>query len=189
MLSINPMLWFDTDGVLAVCDNKAFREPYENGPPLYLHPESHYFRDLSIDPRMVPVVEQLLSEGISTHILTNIIKTPSNMEREHRFDKQDWYSRNIPLHFEDDRISIIHKPKYEFVLQQRNTHCLQPTDILISDYNQDLFPWVAAGGTGIKYLNGHNSPASYPYHHITPNMSVDDIKMFLLQIMKETQSL
>ena len=38
---------------------------------------------------------------------------------------------------------------------------LSRRDILIDDFNNNLFNWEASGGTAVKYLNGFNNPGSW----------------------------
>ena len=56
---------------------------------------------------------------------------------------------------------------------------LEKTDVLISDYKNDIYPWIEAGGTAVKYLNGINDPESYPGPKITEDMKPEDIERYV----------
>lgn len=81
----------------------------------------------------------------------------------------------------DNQFYAIQIPKY-IKAQEILGRKLNKTDILISDYNNDLIPWENAGGTGIKYLNGQNSADSFNGAKITLDMTPTQIKSFIMSL-------
>ena len=59
-------------------------------------------------------------------------------------------------------------------------------DILIDDYNPNLYSWMSRGGTAIKYINDFNSAGSWVGQCIADD--TEDSVMFdsLMRVVMET---
>ena len=162
-------LWCDQDGVIA----KYERHAYVGEDPLFLTPNIHYYRNLEPDQRIIQALQSLYEYGYQPKILTNLTdRYPVWME--HQADKREWTRQYLPFLNIDTDFYAIHVPKYQAAIQLLK-RTLQPTDILISDFNNDLSGWTDAGGTAIKYLNGLNSAVSFDGVKLFEHMTSDDI--------------
>ena len=59
---------------------------------------------------------------------------------------------------------------------------LQPTDVLLDDYNNNLENWVEHGGIGIKLLNGINSKRSWDGVSVRAKGTIKGIVECLVEI-------
>lgn len=171
-----PTLWCDMDGVIAVYEPHAYIGPK----PLFLRPEQHYFATVQPNPSMIHALKDLTEHAVSVRLISNILFSP--VAGEQKADKQKWADRYLPF-LSRTPILFLHEEKYKGVL--RETGALYKTDLLVSDYNKDLVPWNRAGGTGVKYLNGINSPNSYTGPQIPPDADVNAICDVLYQLWRD----
>lgn len=172
-------IWSDEDGVIAIYEPHAYKIP-TNGNSLFMTPNIHYFMSLDEDTRIIEAYKQLQQHDIPLHVLTNLTDSHPLYE-EHEIDKIEWTSKVMPFLDMTTQFHAIHVPKYQFA-QQTLQRSLCKTDILISDYNNDLIPWETAGGTGVKYLNGINSEDSFAGAKIFPEWTSEHIKDFILTL-------
>ncbi len=149
--------FFDADGVLF----RYERHAYAGLKPLYIQPNKHYFRDLKPDLKMLNLIQKLTLHKKSSDEIYILTSVPNNelTINEHRSDKKfsfaKWYPSVKPCNI---IISVIPKPD---AAQHTIGTRLSSHDILIDDYNKNLNDWQSAGGTGIKYCNGINTPATF----------------------------
>lgn len=180
MIKPKPTLWSDEDGVIAVYERHAYQSQ-TNQPPLWLQPSVHYYKQLQPDERIIEAYRQLqTSHRLPVTVLTNIT-TQYPVYLEHWMDKKEWTQEHMPFLDVSKQFFAIQIPKCEFARRKLHRQ-LEPTDILISDYNNDLIPWQKAGGTAVKYLNGLNSQDSFPGPSIPTNWNPDAIRDYILSL-------
>ena len=173
-------LYFDMDGVLVQYDKDAYKNEHAPG---FLK-GVHYFRELNPDEKMISVYQALRQE-FDTHIISRIITNPSELCVEHMRDKIYWLvSHGI---YEQDKtlFSLTDKPTCVVSCKQR---LLTKEDILIDDFNENLWLWEKQGGTGVKYINGVNSPDSYHGVQIARDMSKQEILTIIQNIERNQTS-
>lgn len=170
-------IWCDMDGVIAVYEPEGFKG---NNPP-FLTPNSHYFRHCTPDEKIIQALK-LLHEiyHVKVKIISNVDKTLKN---EHTNDKEKWLKQHLPFLDTDDDFKAIIVPKSDYVMKIKKTKELTSKDVLISDFNNDLKPWFAAGGTAIKYANGINNPHSHNGYHIPETATAKQITNQLIDIL------
>lgn len=173
--------FFDADGVLFRYD----RDAYVGEDPLWLRKNSHYFRNLEPDRRLLKVMDNLFKEirytGDNVYILTSLVNN-GMIFNEHFHDKIVSFNKWFP-YIDIDHIIISSGPKRE-VVEYITDNTLSDTDILIDDYNKNLLDWERSGGTSIKYCNGINNPDSFNGMRILPDTPADTILNDLLSISK-----
>lgn len=176
MLQKNTTIWCDMDGVVAVYDVNGFRG---NNPP-FLRPKQHYFRNCIPDEKMIKALKLLHDiYHINIKIISNVA---TELKQEHISDKEKWLRKYMSfIDTTQDYYGIV-IPKSQYVEKITNRK-LCKTDILISDFNQDLLPWTQNGGTGIKYANGINNPHSYDGLHIPETYTTTQIVNHLIDII------
>lgn len=173
-------IWSDQDGVIAVYEPKAYRQHLNpNTTPVFFLPNVHYYATVKPDEKIIAAYQQLNQE-IPLQILTNLTDDMI-LAQEHEADKIQWTKTHMPFLNIAEQYHPIHIPKWKFATRYLK-RSLQPTDILISDFNNDLIPWKHAGGTAVKYLNGINSEKSYDGPHILPEWSSEEIKDYILNL-------
>ena len=177
------MLFSDVDGVIAVYTPEDYI-PEDDGIMPFLK-KPHYFLYRKENKNIIETY-RILNRHLPVHIMTNIPASDGTFEE----DKKIWLSEKLPF-IPESRIHIIKIPKHV-----RAKHIigmpLTKEDILISDFNGDLFPWRQAGGSGIKYLNGINSASSWSGYAITqeydPEKQADTVLKIIKNIKKEPRT-
>lgn len=172
-------LWSDEDGVIAIYEHHAYHNIIGDD-TLFMTPGVHYFKTLKPDTKIITAYE-LLKDVLPVHVLTNILTNPEELAKEHELDKIDWTHKHMPFIDISTQFDTIQMPKYQYaqhVLKRK----LTKSDILISDFNNDLIPWEKAGGCGVKYLNGLNSDTSFKGYKIQTDWTPKQIKDFILNI-------
>lgn len=169
------MIFTDMDGVVAVYDRNGFIEDKDGNMP-FMEPGIHYFESRDPDTRIIDAYE-LISKDHQFFVLSNIVDDPTVSE-EHESDKKKWVKKHMPFVDTDDQLLVIKEPKYKAAERLLNRK-LEITDVLISDFKNDIIPWVEAGGTAIKYLNGINDPNSYSGPQIAPEMDAKEIARYV----------
>lgn len=151
------MFYWDMDGVLAVYNRDMFTKEEPKWDDLGVH----CFRDVKRDEFAHNVLENLSSIlSDEMNILTSVSNRSSDVTNEQIFDKMYWLSVNYKM------ISLCNfmccvSGKNNIVSKIKGMN-LSKSDILIDDWNKNLFAWQNAGGTAIKWLNGINSEESWP---------------------------
>lgn len=181
MLTIKPTIWSDQDGVIAIYEPKAYKQHLNpDTTPLFFTPNAHYYATVQPDVKIIQAYQEL-NKQIPMQILTNLTRE-FPLWLEHKADKIAWTAKHMPFINIKTQYHPIQKEKWKFA-QDNLQRPLHSSDILISDFNQDLIPWQNAGGTAIKYLNGINSEKSYDGPHIHPEWSPNEIKDYILNFI------
>ena len=185
------MVFTDMDGVVAKYERASFVER-EDGSLPFMDPGIHYFSSRIPDQRIIDAYERLsknhdfqriidayehLSKNHYFFVLSNIVDDPT-ISNEHEEDKKEWVKKYMPFVDINSQLYVIKEPKYKTAERLLGLK-LEKTDILISDFNNDIYPWIEAGGTAIKYLNGINDPNSYRGPQITQEMEPEEIERYI----------
>lgn len=134
--------FIDMDGVLAKWNTRASIEDlYQKG----------YFKNLHPDFRVIQYVEKLLESGENVWIVSSYLT-----ENEYALmEKEIWLDNYCRVPF-FKRIFVPCGTSKAKGVERHIERSLTKDDMLIDDYNLNLFDWEEHGGTGIKYLNGIN---------------------------------
>lgn len=166
-------VFFDMDGVLAQYERTAYEKPDF----LWKKPGSHYFSTVKPDQKAIDLFNLCQKEtGTNTFILTSVLNNgPICLEQI--TDKMAWIQKHIPNTDLKKQfipsVSIKTRTIQAMLFQNKNN--IHPSDILIDDYNPNLWAWQNAGGTAMKYLNGLNHADSWSGIVLTENMTAEDI--------------
>lgn len=177
-----PTLWSDQDGVIAVYELHAYRPSPTNPNPVFFQPNAHYYQNVKPDKKIIEAY-RICNSLVPLYVLTNITHD-TLLQEEHKTDKIKWTKQHMNFLDLEEQYYPIQIPKHEFAMQKLHRP-LQKTDVLISDYNKDLIPWVNAGGTAVKYLNGINSKESYNGPHIPQEWSTDNIVDYIQTLLQK----
>ena len=151
------MFYFDMDGVLVKYDIGA----YVGNEPTFRKIGRHYFRDLSPEDNMLAAFNKLCVQAPDdVYVLTSVSETQP-IRNEQIFDKLYWLTQHAPK-FDIGAHFIAATSSKRTTIADIKGMPITKNDVLIDDYNTNLFKWVSAGGTAIKCLNGINSPDSWP---------------------------
>lgn len=132
--------FLDMDGTLAEWKTTtAFEDLFEEG----------YFKNLkSHDNLILAIKAALVKTGVEGYINSHYLRESKYALRE----KNEWVDEKFPEIPRHNRIfSACGTNKTLFV-----PGGIKANDILIDDYTPNLLAWEAAGGTGIKFMNGIN---------------------------------
>lgn len=156
------MIYLDMDGVLAKYSYAMYSQDVT---PKWNEEGSHAFRDVRRDDFMYLIVEQLAKLlGSNLYVLTSVSNRSVSVRNEQIMDKMNWLIENYPmLNLCNFMSCSTHKRN---TIARIKGFRLTSTDILIDDYNPNLYAWREAGGTAIKYINGINSVGFWPGPHI-----------------------
>ena len=166
---LKPVFFVDMDGVIALYDRFAYDR--NNGPEpniaLFEYEPAHYFRSCRPDNDALNILQDLLSiKTAHVFIMTSVAPhIPWAVE-----DKKIWLRKHCPYIDIDKQVIIARQNKSEMALAKLNSlgiDNLNKLTYLIDDFNPNLFKWGEKGGTAVKYLNGINSPESWPGLYIT----------------------
>lgn len=171
--------YIDMDGVLVLYDPDA----YTGDDPAYKRKGYHYFRNLPPDRKMLEFIDALHTKcrytGDNLYILTSLASN-GLIFNEQFHDKISWLQKWLPyLPIDNILISVTSKRD---VVEYINNHTLSQNDILIDDYNKNLFEWEDAHGIAVKYCNGINNPESFPRWKLRHDSSIDDMFKTLASI-------
>lgn len=171
---------FDCDGVLALYGTNDFIPPDFN----YLKPG--YFEHRPPDRFGIELIKQVIDAiGPERVFIISSISGDISYTAQNRViqEKTNWIKQHIPEfninHFRPLRLSHTVSKARRF-----NLHELNKTDtsyILIDDYNPNLIDWQTHGGIAVKYLNGINSPLSFPGLQISNRHSLEQALDVLAQ--------
>ncbi len=151
------MFYFDMDGVLCKYDKDA----YAAEEPLYLQLDSHYFRTVEADKVAMDIFKRLykLLPG-QVKVLTGV-SAQYELRFQQTMDKIYWIHEQMPEFDVGADFMAVSTNKRETVSEMKGMHLIR-SDILIDDWNPNLYSWEAGGGTAVKYINGLNSEGSWP---------------------------
>lgn len=158
-------VFIDMDGTLAKWQpEKTYNELKEKG----------YFATLPPMENMVEAINSMLSEkqNIEYYILS------ATLNKSCKKDKLRWLKENVPNMLKKNCIFVPNgENKAAFVSQKFNMP-INKNWILIDDFSKNLHRWEAAGGTGIKILNGINGTkgtwTGYSISSCLSSMSIAD---------------
>lgn len=93
---------------------------------------------------------------------TYIITSVPNNENRNRIviDKLTWIDKYIPGFDIGTHVICTTSNKMSFIEWLRGS-TITKKDILIDDYNKNIYSWMMRGGTSVKWLNGLNSRESW----------------------------
>ncbi len=142
------MIFIDMDGVVA----EHVKADYIGDNPKFLQP--HYFYNCKPNTKIIAFVH-LLQELEIPYLFLSRVSPPLNY-REATTDKYKWLYQVVP-----GSNAIFTKGSKVDTAQRWLGRNLQTDDILIDDFNPNLYEWENAGATAIKFLNGNNSPDTW----------------------------
>lgn len=153
-------VFFDMDGVLARYDRDAYdkNKGRGNGLAIYEDEPLRYFRHCEPDPYAIGLFRQAMLAGIPAYILTSVRPDISWA----RFDKVWWLRREMPWFDPDTRLIVASGDKAQVAMARMRRARLSDRTVLLDDFNRNLEDWARAGGRAVKYLNGVNSPGTWP---------------------------
>lgn len=158
------MLAFDMDGVIVKYDRDGYIKQ-EDGLMPFEEPDGHYFYDREEDEDALELFRKCVKMmPDETTIITTVSKEP-NIRYEQTIDKMGWIHERVPAFDVGSKFLALSNDKHNFIKDIRGMS-LNKRDILIDDYNPNLFKWMLAGGTAIKYINGINNLDSWPGYSI-----------------------
>lgn len=153
------MVYFDMDGVLAVYDRNAYKKDEEGNMP-FMDIPSRYFLHVEVDGIAMTLFKKVLKAmPDDVYVITSV---SGDYEQKYRqtIDKMEWLHIHSPEFDIGSKFIAMGSDKRNFVTGIRGM-TLNRLDILIDDYNPNLFKWAMAGGTSIKFINGVNSKNSW----------------------------
>lgn len=137
-------VFIDMDGTLAKWQpEKTYDEIKEKG----------YFATLPPMENMVKAVNSILSKknNIEYYILSAVLNDSCKR------DKLYWLKENIPNMPKKNCIFVPDGANKAAFVSEKFNMPINKNWILIDDFSKNLHRWEAAGGTGIKILNGINA--------------------------------
>ena len=137
------MYFFDMDGTLNEYGYvKNIEDLYKEG----------YFLTRPPHEKIVADVNRMIDEGYNVYLLSCRLTESQYAEKE----KYAWAKKYLPrLHPAKIILLPNGENKAEYLKMARGI-IVDKDCILIDDYTKNLSEWDAAGGTGVKYLNGTN---------------------------------
>ncbi len=166
------MLAFDMDGVIAKYDRNGYVKNEDGIMPFEI-PGGHYFRNRDEDENALELFKKCVKMMPDETTIITTVSREFNIRYEQTIDKMEWVHERV-LEFDvGSKFLALSNDKHNFIKDIRGMS-LNKRDILIDDYNPNLFKWMLAGGTAIKYLNGINSPESW-HGYILKAYSDDDM--------------
>lgn len=140
-----------------------------------------YFSTLSPYNSVKKAVELLFDEGIEVYILSAYFTESKYALRE----KNHWVERYFPYIDAGHRLYVPHnisKPSYVNALVGN----LDAGYVLLDDYSRNLHEWKAAGGTGIKLLNGINgTKGTWLGAAVSRFCNADELADTILKVLRE----
>ena len=151
------MIFFDMDGVLSVYEPEA----YAYGKEIWLDLDANYYRHRPPIQKTMAALKALIErDDTSVRVLTTLAHQGSAY-LQHRADKLAWLSEHLEL--PQDRIERLVLFTKISKVETATTYLDRPLtrrDILIDDYNRNLYEWHESGGLALKFCNGLNDPRS-----------------------------
>lgn len=174
-------LFLDLDNVLNVFRNDLHPR-FQMVREVMVNP--HYFRTLVPNTAMQAYVDSLGADQEHTYVLSHIEWKNAEYAMVNLHEKAAHLQYFYPS-FSPDHILWVPMPltKAEAVTKTFGRP-LSKSDILVDDYNQNLFYWKKAGGTAVKYINYQNSPDSFNGPSIGYWMSSRQMKAVILDALQ-----
>ena len=145
------MICFDQDGVLAVYERDAYNFDSKEGPRFL---QEGYFRTVKPNITAIKLLEKCMEVCPNdTYIITTVPNVPN--KNDIVMDKLFWITSYIPRFNIGTQFIAPTDAKMTFIEWIRGSSITQ-RDVLIDDYNPNLYSWATRGGTAIKFINGLN---------------------------------
>ena len=151
------MIYFDMDGVLVDYNPKD----YVGDNPAFLQYGNHYFRNLVPDENIMYVFKKLIQRMPDDVYVITSVNTEIKLRNEQILDKIQWLMEHVPEFDVGQKFIAVSTDKRNVISSIRGSS-LRANDILVDDYNGNLYAWENSGGSAIKYLNGINSENTWP---------------------------
>lgn len=172
------MVYCDMDGFMYLYDYGMFeKKPVGQN---WNDVGSHAFLKCEVDGFAHKFLQRLSRYiGSDLCVLTSVDASCKEIENEHIFDKMKRVAEDYPFMSLCNFMACASEKRN--AISKIKGMNLSKSDILIDDYNKNLYAWQNAGGTSIKYINGVNSVGDWPGVFIDSNtMTVDEaIEIFL----------
>lgn len=156
--------YIDMDGTLCVYPDKEAAWWEVDG----------IFKFLAPQEKVIKAIKRLVENGQDVYILSAYNRNFPNTKAE----KDYWLDKYLPEIDETHRI-------YTLVGQKKTDYVpggVKITDVLLDDYNKNLEAWAAAGGTGIKLLNGLNNRNTWSGVSVRANGTIKEIVEVLTNV-------
>lgn len=185
-------VFFDIDGVLA----EYTLEDYLGDPMPFAKPGIHYFSNRDVDSTawsVLDFIKRVAKEPIVVlTTLSSVTMGDKDLFEEHVADKREWVNR-VSKEMGVGRLQIVFAQQCQTSKASAAASFLgrplKKSDILVDDFNDNLFDWWDAGGTSVKYLNGVNSRGSWQRHSIdglgSEEKARETMDGILKQVLKE----
>ncbi|MBP5174465.1 MAG: hypothetical protein ILP07_00945 [Treponema sp.] len=151
------MIYFDMDGVLATYDING----YIGEKPPFAQVGGHYFSTLQSDSVAMGMFKTLYKEIPGSVMVLTSVSVPRELRTEQTLDKIHWLLKEFP-DFDFGAHFLSTSTEKRNIISNIRGMSLNKRDILIDDWNANLYAWTSNGGTAVKYLNGINSNKSWP---------------------------
>jgi len=148
------MVVFDLDGVIAKYVPSDYKDA--DGKENFKFLRKGYFLEREVDPFALGIFRSCVrSMPDETFAITGV---SDDIQHKNRLtiDKLIWTNNKAP-EFDIGSKFISTSDSKAKVVELLRGRPLTKRDILIDDYNKNLYSWIAAGGTAIKYINEYNS--------------------------------
>lgn len=172
------MICFDLDGVIFKYDTRDYMS-IDNNPPAYLTPGC--FRHKEPDEKILKVFKRCLKVCPNdTYIVTGV--PPVECRNQIILDKIMCVNDTIPEFDIGTHFIAATGDKMSFIEWIRGSS-ITKKDILVDDWNPNLYTWAARGGTAIKYINGINTPESWVGDILDSTLSENELFLELMDII------
>lgn len=173
------MISFDMDGVLVKYDWDGYTTK-KDGVPTYLTPG--YFLERLPDHNAISLFKKCVKLFPNeTYIITSV---PNGEERNRIvLEKMQWIDKYIPEFDIGTHVICCSSNKMSFIEWMRGS-TITKNDILIDDYNANLYSWFTRGGTAIKWLNGLNSANSWYGPTLNREAGISDSESLFGDLMR-----
>ena len=150
------MICFDIDGVLRVYDRNDY---VQNSDGTYPYHQRGHYANKEADKTAVYLFNRCVKscKG-NVFVITSIPKIPTS--NYVIIDDIIWLDNKVDDFDLGAHLIAPKSDKFTHIEWIRES-TLKKSDILIDDWNDNLYSWMAKGGTAIKYLNGINSAESW----------------------------
>lgn len=146
------MLYFDLDGVIAKYDKSM----YIGDEPKFIKEPFHSFIELEADEYMHELFEMCCDFFTDeTYIMSAVYSGDMEVALAQMTAKLQWLRNKFPK-FDLTHVIFTSSQGKPLHLSKIKDMALTSRDILIDDFNRNLYAWSIAGGTAIKYVNGIN---------------------------------
>lgn len=174
------MICFDLDGVVAKYDWSGYDFASNKGPKFL---QDGYFYEREPDENALGLLRLCVKMCPNdTYITTGV---PAHKNRNKMvIDKMRWIDERVPEFDLGTHFIAPTGKKMSFIEWIRGS-AITNRDILIDDWNVNLYSWMVRGGTAIKFLNGLNSKESWPGFYLDGTLPPEKLFADLMKIVHE----